>query len=82
MRTRARRLTPEEQYMIRELYMAGVRMQTIAERFNTTRQTVYNTTQDIGDRGFSVGADQKVHKGKRGRQRVIKFQPSIFDPAP
>lgn len=68
--------------MIRELYMTGVRMQTIAERFNTTRQTVHAATQDIGDRGFSVGADQKVHKGKRGRQRVIKFQSSLFDSAP
>jgi DNA-binding MarR family transcriptional regulator len=73
-----RRLTVDEKRLLRELYVAGTHQGVIAERFGCTRETVLRLTQDLGDRGYSVHPDGRVHKGKRGRPRKLQMQTSLF----
>ena len=74
----ARRLTPNQKKLIRQLYVAGTHQGVIADRFGCARGTVYYLTKDLGDRGFSVHPDGRVHKGKRGRPRKVQMQMSLF----
>ena len=73
-----RRLTVDEKRLLRQLYVAGAHQGVIAERIGCARQTVYHLTKDIGDRGYSVHPDGRVHKGKRGRPRKLQMQTSLF----
>jgi hypothetical protein len=69
-----RRLTDEDKKGIREMYIAGVAIPEIADRFRTHPRTVYVYTLPCGDREFSSFRDGRAHNGKRGRKRIPKFQ--------
>ena len=72
-----KRLTVEDKRMIRELYVGGVHMDVIAERFRCHPRTVYVYSLVCGDREFSTFRDGRVHNGKRGRKRVEKYQQTL-----
>ncbi len=73
-----KRLTDEEKKAIRELYVSGVNMDTIAERFRCSTATVYVYSLVCGDREFSSFRDGRTHNGKRGRKRKDKHQLRLF----
>ena len=72
-----KRLTVEEKKAIRELYVSGVNMDTIAEKFRCHPRTVYVYSLVCGDCEFSTFRDGRVHNGKRGRKRVEKYQQAL-----
>jgi IS30 family transposase len=72
-----RHLTDEEKRAIRELYVSGVHMNVIAERFRCNPRTVYVYSLACGDREFSVFRNGEAHNGKRGRKRREKYQQTL-----